>query len=319
MKAVIIAGGFGTRLRPLSNVIPKPLIPLLDRPLISHIIDSLPKCVESVILATNYKSELLEEYFKNHRGNKELLVVKEDEPLGTGGALKNVSRYIDDTFVAFNGDIISSIDVQSMIDYHLEKRGIGTIALWHANNPSDFGVVELSSDCRIEFFVEKPAPGQARSNLINAGIYVFDPKIFDYIGENFVSLEREVFPRIIGLGLYGYHFLGYWLDCGTRENFLAAQRTLLDLRGDGNYRTKLSRGAKLIPPNFLIDAEIESATIGPYVCINGPSTIGSETLISNSLIMEGTRIGKGAFVRNSIVGPNVKIEDGEFIEDKIVA
>ncbi|MDH7509003.1 MAG: NDP-sugar synthase [Methanomassiliicoccales archaeon] len=317
MKAVILAGGMGTRLRPLTNIIPKPLIPLVDKPLISHIIDSLPRYIDTVFLAVNYKKDVLEDYFKKTHGRK-VILVEEREPLGTGGALKNVSRYLDDTFVACNGDIISSIDVAAMIEEHRQKGGIGMIALWRVNDPSAFGAVSLSEDKRIELFQEKPKPGEACSNLINAGIYVFEPEILDCIGDGFVSLEREVFPKILDRGLYGYSFDGYWVDCGVRENLLEAQRILLSERGEVCLDSRIDAKARIVSPNFITDAEIGSATVGPCVCICGRSVVHDGAKVSCSLLMEGSVVGRGAVVRNSIVGPNVRVGDGEIVENSIL-
>jgi len=317
MKAVILAGGMGTRLRPLTNLMPKPLIPLVDKPLILHIIDSLPESIDTVFLAVNYMKDVLEDYFKRTPG-KEVILVEEREPLGTGGALKNVGRYLDDTFVACNGDIISSIDIASMIEEHHLKGGIGTIALWRVSDPSAFGVVSLSEDKRIELFQEKPKRGEACSNLINAGIYVFEPEILDFIGDGFVSLEREVFPKILNRGLYGYSFDGYWVDCGVRENLLEAQRILLSQRGEIHLNSKVDVKAKIIPPNFMTNAEIGPATVGPGVCICDRSVVHNGAQISNSLLMENSVVGKGAVVRNSIIGPNARVNDGETVENSIL-
>ncbi|MFA7342576.1 MAG: nucleotidyltransferase family protein, partial [Candidatus Methanomethylophilaceae archaeon] len=165
MKAVILAGGFGTRLRPLTNYIAKPLIPLLGMPLVMHIIDSMPSSVDHVIMAVNYRKQDLEDYFQTHDVGVEVTMVEESEPLGTGGALRNLQDHIDDTFLMFNGDVVCSLDQLSMLRHHESKGGMATISLWQVEDPRAFGVVELQQDGRITQFQEKPAPGEEVSNL----------------------------------------------------------------------------------------------------------------------------------------------------------
>ena len=141
MNALILAGGLGTRLRPLTNYLPKPLIPLVGKPLVMHIIDSLPKEVDSVILAVSYMRDKLEEYFKENDVGRTIILVSEEEPLGTGGAIKNVSRYLDDTFIVMNGDVVCSLDISDMLKFHKTHGGIGSMSLWTVDDPSAFGVV----------------------------------------------------------------------------------------------------------------------------------------------------------------------------------
>ena len=316
MKAVILAGGFGTRLRPLTYTVPKPLVPMVGKPLITRMIESLPQSVDTVVLAVSYMREALEEHFLSNPCGRKVVVVNEPSPLGTGGAIKNVSQFLDETFIAMNGDCVSSLDLRSLVKAHREKGGLGTIALWQVDDPSAFGVVELDKSCRIVNFQEKPKREEARSDLINAGYYVFEPEILDYIGKGQVSIEREVFPNILDYGLFGHRFTGHWMDCGTRESFLAAQAKILESEPQTSATTK---GACAIDPPNLIRSPIRNARIGPYVCIEPGVTISEGCDISNSLIMKGAVLEPCCKVSGSIIGPKIIVGKDSVIVDTIMA
>ncbi len=317
MKALILAGGLGTRLRPLTYTIPKPLVPLLGKPLVGHIIDSLPPQVDSVVLAVSYMKDVLEGYFREHDPGREVILVNEDRPLGTGGAIKNVSRYLDGTFIAFNGDVVCSLDLEAMLRYHRSHGGIGTLSLWPVEDPTAFGVVALSGQ-RIMKFQEKPKREEAASDLINAGVYVFEQEILDHIPSGVVSLERQVFPYILDQGLNGYRFDGYWIDCGTRENFLKAQRTLLDRRKYESCFRSEGR-TEINPPSFINGAILRSGKVGPYAYIEEGAILGSGCLVTDSMVMSGAEVGEGATVRGSIIGPGCRIPAGRSVENDILA
>ncbi|MBM4237843.1 MAG: NDP-sugar synthase, partial [Euryarchaeota archaeon] len=282
-----------------------------------HIVDSLPAWVDRVLLAVNYKREALEAYFETADPEGRVVLVDEPQPLGTGGALKNLGIHLDETFLAFNGDIVSSIDLARLLRNHRAKKGIGTIALWPVPDPSAFGAVGTGPGLRITMFQEKPPPGAACSDLINAGVYAFEPEILDHIGDGFVSLEREVFPKVLEHGLFGHRFEGYWIDCGTRENFLRAQRTLLDL-GGGGEEGAISDGARVTPPNFLRGIDIEEAAVGPYVSAQEGVVVRRGAEVSDSILMHGALIGEGARVQGSILGPDVAVADGAQVRDTIL-
>ncbi len=285
MKAAILAGGQGTRLRPLTEGMPKPLVPLVGKPLIRHIIDPLPAEVDTVILAVNYRKDDLQDYFDSVDIGREVILVEETEPLGTGGALKNISEYLDDTFLAFNGDIVCSLDAAMMADFHRRHGGIGTLALWKVKDPSAYGVVALDDD-RVTSFQEKPAPGEELSDLINAGVYVFEPEIFEHIPDGVVSLERDVFPNVLDRGLYGLRLEGYWVDCGTRDSYLRAQGILLKEQGVGNV-------------------------------FKAGSAVAADADVAESAVLEGASVGSKAFIRNSIICPGAKVRKGEKVVDTI--
>lgn len=318
MKAVILAGGFGTRLRPLTYSVPKPLVPLVGKPLILRMIEALPQSVDTVVLAVSYMKEALEEYFQRQPCGRKVIVVHEPSPLGTGGAIKNVAQYLDETFIAMNGDCISSLDIRSLVKAHREKGGIGTIALWQVEDPSAFGVVELDKTGRIVNFQEKPKREEALSDLINAGYYVFEPEIIDYIGKGQVSIEREVFPNILDYGLFGHRFAGHWMDCGTRESLLMAQARILDMELLPSEQTSCL-GCRIEPPNLILSDSVSNASIGPYACIEPGVLISEGCAISNSLIMRGALVEPNCTISGSIIGPKMVVGKDSNISDSILA
>ncbi|MCX6650171.1 MAG: NDP-sugar synthase [Methanomassiliicoccales archaeon] len=316
MKALILAGGMGTRLRPLTFSIPKPIVPLLGKPLVMHIIDSLPAEVDTVVLAVSYMKETLEDHFRQHDYGRQVILVNEEEPLGTGGAIRNVRKHLDGEFLCFNGDIISSLDIDAFLRFHRRMGGIGTIALWQVPDPSAFGVIRMQGE-RIVDFQEKPAPGTAASDLINAGIYAFEPEILDHIGEGVISLERAVFPRVLEQGLFGYRFSGHWVDCGTSESYLTAQSVLID-HGHNLHRPASETGSEVRGQNHLDGVKLEGCVVGPHVCAQPRSAIMSGSTVDRSTLMEGAIVGKGCRVHNCILGPGTVIEDGAVVEDKVL-
>jgi mannose-1-phosphate guanylyltransferase len=319
MKAVILAGGMGTRLRPITYSMPKPLVPLVDRPMVMHIIDSLPAEVDTVILAVSYMKDRLVEHFRMNDCGRDIILVNEEAPLGTGGALKNVAKHLDDTFFAFNGDVVCSIDLKDMLRCHRSRKGIGSIALWDVEDPTAFGVVGSDRDERIAQFQEKPKREEAVSNSINAGVYIFELDVLDRIGTGVVSLEREIFPNVLKEGLYGYRFGGHWVDCGTRENYIRAQSILLD-NGKGQVRDCVSSGpVQMFGNNYLNDVRLEGCSIGPNVVALSGVTVGKGARVNDSMLMSGVIVGEGAVVSNSLIGPGVKVNPGEIVEGTILA
>lgn len=316
MKALILAGGMGTRLRPLTFSTPKPLLPLLDRPMVMHIIDSLPEEVDTVVLAVSYMKDQLESFFREHDCGRKVVLVNEEEPLGTGGAIRNVRQHLDDTFLCFNGDIISSLDLRDLLAFHRRHGGIGTLSLWKVADPSAFGVVGLDGN-RIVDFQEKPAPGTAISDLINAGVYVFQPDLLDHIPSGVVSLERQVFPDILGKGMHGYRFQGYWVDCGTPESYLRAQTELLE--HDRTLDNAHKMGAKIIGLNYLDRTDLRGCVIGPHVCALPGSSVMEGAKVERSVLMEGAVVGRNCTVKDCLIGPGVQVAEGESVQGKVLA
>ncbi len=291
-------------MRPLTYTTPKPLLPLLNKPLIQHVIEALPDEVEEVILAANYKIEMLREFFEDLDMDQEFRIVDEPEPRGTGGAVKNVEEYLNDTFFVINSDIISSIDLKEYLDFYRSKEGVGAISAWEVEDPSEFGIMESDKEGRIKRFQEKPELEEAFSNLANAGHYILEPEVLDRIPpEKKVSMEDEIFPELLDDGLYSYGFEGYWVDCGRPSSFFKAQKALLDTRDQTD----------LVGDGSVVDTEL-----GEYVTVGEDCTIG-DCDISNSIIFDGSKIDDGCVVKDSILGYDLIVEENVKIEDSIVS
>jgi len=309
----------GTRLRPLTYRIPKPLVPVMGKPLIMHVIDSIPSEVDEIIIPISYKRDVMEEYLKTHPPGRRITLVDEPEPLGTGGAVKNVEDRIDGQFLVINGDVITSLDVASFVKFHRAKRGIASISLWPVDDPSPFGVAQLDSESRITRFQEKPKREEAFSNLINAGAYALEREVLDLIGEGFVSMEREVFPKLLDKGMYGYQFDGHWVDCGTRENLLNAFRTLMH-QDTKVSRNSVSEGAKIVGPSVIEDeAVVAGATIGPNTYVSSRCVVGPLTSINGSVLYEDVRVGARCRISDSIIDQGVSIPDGAQVTSQIIS
>ncbi|HIE33884.1 MAG TPA: nucleotidyltransferase family protein [Candidatus Altiarchaeales archaeon] len=228
-KAVILAGGKGTRMRPFTYEMPKPLIPVQGKPLLQYIIELLRKYeIRNIILSTGYLGDKIKEYFGD--GNKfgvKIEYVEEDEEMGTAGSLNLMKDKLNGTFLMFNGDVLANIDLHDLIKFHHENRGLATIALTPVRDPSRFGVANLRGN-RILEFIEKPKR-TTKSKLINAGVYVLEPQVINYVPEGKVMMESDVFPKLAADGkLYGYPFDGQWFDTGTHE---AYERAIKEWRG----------------------------------------------------------------------------------------
>lgn len=319
MKAVLLVGGMGTRLRPLTYRIPKPLLPVMGKPLIMHVIDSIPGEVDEVIVPIGYKREVMEEYLRSHPPGRRITLVDEPEPLGTGGAVKNVEEHIDGRFLVINGDVITSLDVASFLRFHRAKGGVASISLWPVEDPSPFGVAQLDGESRITRFQEKPKREEAFSNLINAGAYALEREVLDLIGDGFVSMEREIFPKLLDRGMYGFRFDGHWIDCGTRENVIGAHRTLMG-GSAAVSRNSASEGATVKAPSFVGDeAVVAGATIGPGTYVSPRCVVGPMSRVEGSVLYEDVRVGTRCRIVDSIIDQGVTVPDGAEVVSEIVS
>ena len=319
MEAIILAGGFGTRLRPLTYTRAKPLLPILNKPMIMHIIDMLPDEADKIILAVNYRKEQLEKYFKENECGKEIAINDEPKPLGTGGAVKFAEKHITDSFLVLNSDIICSLDLNKMIEFHKKKNAVSTISLWPVENVSEFGVADVKKDGKIVDFVEKPRPEEAPSNLINAGAYFLDPMVLDYIETGrLVSMEKEIFPQIIkDTGrFYGYKFHGYWMDIGRISSYLNAHRFLL----------RENKIKNCVGENCNLNGMIDKTCIGDNVIVEEKTEIkssviydnvkiGNNSVLFNCVIGENCRIGSNSILKNVVAGDNEEIKPDSNLEN----
>lgn len=329
MKAVILVGGQGTRLRPLTLGTPKPMVPLANKPFVAHVIEHLKESgIKDIIFSMGYLPEGIKSYFNDGSNwDLKLTYVIEDYPLGTAGAVKNVEEHIGDSdFLVLNGDILTDLDLQQLIDFHHNNDAVGTIALTPVEDPTAYGLVRVGDDGAVKGFLEKPSWDQIDTNLINAGTYVLRKEVLDLIPKDTeYSFERGVFPRLVGKGLYGYSSDSYWMDIGTPEKYLQAHYDILDKNVetsvseclDQDYvciqgEIKLETGAKLIPPviigeNTTIKA---GARIGRMAVIGPNCVISPGCVIEESIVQADCIIGENVKVRDSIVAKGVVIEEG---------
>ena len=322
MKAVLLVGGLGTRLRPLTYRIPKPLVPVLGKPLLMHVIDSLPPEVDEIIIPVSYKKEMMQDYLAKNPPSRKITLVDEPKPLGTGGAVKNVEDILEDqgTFLVINGDSLSSLDVAKFVQFHKEKAGVASISLWTAEDVTPFGVVDLDSNCRIKRFQEKPKQEDAFSNLINAGAYALEEEILGYVGKGFVSMERDIFPEILDDGMYGFGFEGYWIDCGKRESLLDAYWTLMGNERRSINKNSVSEGAAIKKPVIVEEgAVITGATVGPHAYISERVVVGPRSKVEGSVLFEDARVGARCNIIDSIIDSGVTIPDGADVRSEIVS
>jgi len=316
MQAVILAGGYGTRLAPLTYKRPKALLPILNKPMLHHLISSLPKGTD-IIIATNYKKEQIEEYFQKEGIN--IIINDEPQPLGTGGATKFAEKYINDAFLVLNGDIISSLNIRKFIQFHKKKKATATISLWPVKNVWEFGVVAMESDGRIIKFVEKPKKEDAPSNLINAGAYFLEPEVLDYIEiGRLVSMEKEIFPKIIedGKRFYGYTFDGFWIDVGRPQSYIDVNKMLLKMKRKKYVSGKKCRIEGILKESCIGDnvtiekkAEVKSSIIYDNVVVK------ENALLQNCIVASDCIVGKNVVMKNVVVGDGEIIEDEEFLEN----
>lgn len=315
MKALFLAGGMGTRLKPLTDNLPKPMVPMMAKPLLERNLLKLKACgVDEIILSTSYKPQKIKEYFGD--GSKlglKIHYVCEDIPLGTGGAIKNTQEFFNDTFLIFNADILSNINVLDMLKFHKDKKAAVTIAVTKVENPSLYGVIEYDADFYAESFTEKPKPSEIKSNYINAGIYIFEPNVLKEIpASKVVSIERETYPLLLSKGypIAVYKSKEYWMDIGTVEKYRQAHQDILNgsyplpelgKNLKGKYigaNTKIHSTAKINPPVY----------IGENTTIDAYSIIGPGTIVGNNC-----KIGVNCKIINSIVWDKISIQNSSNI------
>ena len=313
MQVVVLAGGVGSRLRPWTNSVPKPLLPMLDRTLLEQVIYTVPAdLIDEVVVAGGYMVEMIKSYFDSIDCDFDVRIVNETEPLGTGGALGNCRDVVSGTFACFNGDIISSLDVGKLLSLHKSNGGIGSLGLWEVDNPTRFGIVGIDDENKITKFKEKPKPAEVFSNLINAGSYIFEEDIFDYMPKGKHSLERDVFPKLAeARQLNGMQFDGYFIDAGTKESWINAVTRCID---EARYTTgnAVSNSWFASESKLSGNQRINQSMIGKQVKL-GSSTVSESTILSNSIIQNDCKIVR------SLIGRDCQIGDNCILDNVIVA
>jgi NDP-sugar pyrophosphorylase family protein len=344
MKAILLAGGKGTRLRPLTIHTPKPIVPIFNRPFLHYQLDLLKQVpeIDEVILSLNYQPRRIEEIFGD--GGESGLGIKyvvEPAPLGTAGAVRYAGESVRESVVVFNGDVLTQLDLAAVIALHRERRAKATIVLTPVENPTAYGLVETDARGNISRFLEKPNPDEITCNTINAGIYVLEPDTFDRIPKGTPwSIERSFFPSLIERGetFVAYVDRGYWIDIGTPEKYMQVHRDVMD----GRYKApafanqpsrawispeaRVEAGVAIDGPCFIDEGAIvkAGARIGPYAVIGRQCHIEEHAVVEHAIVWANSRISQEAVVRRSIlgrhchIGRSAMVEDGAVLGDKSV-
>lgn len=305
MRGMILAGGLSTRLYPLTLDVPKPLVPVMDVPVVDHIMDYLSRHdVDDLVINVHYFAEAIERYIGDGAAwNVRMEYLREPELMGSAGAVKQVAARFDETFVVIGCDDVTDVDLREAIAFHRARRAEATIVLAHADDVRQYGVVVTDGDGRIEGFQEKPAPGTERGHLVNTGIYIFEPDVLARIpaGE-FSDFGKQIFPQLLESGsrFFGVRLGGYWCDMGTpreyrRAHFDALAGKIALRRRDG---ATLSGGV-LAGPGARID---RAATIVAPACIGAGSQIASGAAVERSILWSGTSVGEDAKVVDAVLG-----------------
>ncbi len=318
MKALVLIGGLGTRLRPVTYTVPKQLIPIAGKPMLYHVLDVIPPDTEEIVLATGYKSDRIEAYVKAHPPRVPVRVVPEAEPLGTGGGLRNASDGLSDPFYLLNSDVIAQIDLAALARLHAERGGIGAMALAEVDDTRPYGVAALAGDDRITAFVEKPEPENAPSHWINAGVSVWRREVVDRIPAGRPSsFEKEVVPYVLDRAVYGFRLSGYWDDAGTPERLLRSQRLLFD--GGRGGRGDVPAGALGTGPVAVMEGAVaRGASFGPYVTLGPHAVVEPGAHVENSILMDDVHVGARATVSGSILGPGTRVAAGRRVDREIL-
>jgi mannose-1-phosphate guanylyltransferase/phosphomannomutase len=321
MKAVIMAGGEGTRLRPLTSNAPKPLLPLVNRPMMEHIVGLLKRHgIDEIVVTVAFMANAIRDYFGDgSEFGVTISYATEETPLGTAGSVRNAMTHLTERFVVISGDVLTDIDLSAIIELHDEKKALATIGLAHVDNPLEFGIVIAREDGSIERFLEKPTWGQVFSDTINTGIFVLEPEIFDYIEpDRPVDFSGEVFPRLLddGQPLYGAIAEGYWEDVGTLEAYVRAHKDILDAK------------VAVDSPGFEVRPGVwvgENADVHPDAVLAGPAVIGENcriepdaTVGEYTVLGSNVRVRNGAFLERTVVNDNVYLGDGVRLRGTVV-
>jgi NDP-sugar pyrophosphorylase family protein len=327
MKAIMLAGGKGTRLRPLTIHTPKPIVPIFERPFLHYQLDLLKQVpeIDEVILSLNYQPRRIEEIFGDgSETGLALRYVVEPAPLGTGGAVRYAGEKITESVVVFNGDVLTNVDLGAVIRLHRERKAKATIVLTPVENPAAYGLVETDADGNIQRFLEKPKPDEITCDTINAGIYVLEPETFDRIPKDVPwSIERSFFPSLIERQetFVAYVYRGYWIDIGTPEKYMQVHRDIMDGRCTAapfadkpgqswvSPQARVEEGAIIEAPCFIDEGAVikAGARIGPHAVIGRHVHVEEHAVVDRSIVWSNSRISQDAVVRHSILGRHCHI------------
>ena len=329
MKAVILVGGEGTRLRPLTFNTPKAMVPIVNRPFLEHMIEYLKgHGIDDIILTLYHLPDRIQRYFGDGSSfGIKLTYAVEDSPLGTAGAVKNVAAHLDETFFVFNGDIFTDIDLTAMMEFHRQRGSKVTIALTPVEDPTIYGVVETNAEGKVERFIEKPSRDAVTTNMINAGTYIVAPEVLSHIPKGLsFTFEQGLFPLLLERGdpVYAYQSDAYWIDIGTPEKYLKLHHDLLTGRVTRSFLGEcagkgiwVEEGCDIHPQAELEGPAVigRNCVIGSRARVKGPSAIGQDcrigsgSLIEGTIVWQNTRLGQGVSLKNCVIAENVFIGD----------
>ena len=313
MKAVVLVGGEGTRLRPLTETTPKPLLPFMNRPFLGHVLDRLAAHgVDEAILSSSYLEEEFRSFLDGHRSPPAITWITEPQPLGTSGAVAGARDRLDDTFLVLNGDVLTDLDLSALVAFHRERGAVATIALHPVEDARPYGLVDTAPDGRVLAFREKPAdpiPGR-----VNAGTYVLEPSVLDRVPPGVpASIERETYPALIAAGepVFAMVSEAYWRDLGTPAAYLQAHMDALDglVGGTTSPGPLLGRGTEIDP----------GARVGRHVVLGPGVRVAGGAVVDRSVLHGDVRVGEGAEVRDSIVGAGVAIGERARVRGSVLA
>ena len=323
---MILVGGQGTRLRPLTSTVPKPVVTLVDRPFISFMLEWLREHdVDDVIMSCGFLADSVRSVLGDGSSlGIRLRFVEEPEPRGTAGALKLAEPMLDERFLMLNGDVLTDIDLTAQVAQHEATSALATLSLVAVADPTAYGLVLLEEDRAVRDFIEKPSSDKVETNLISAGAYVLERSILDLVEpDRNVSIEREVWPRLIGKGLYGFPSESYWLDIGTPARYLQGTFDIIEGNVATAVRERLGSGflaidddarveGRVIPP-ALLQRGVEvarGAHVGSLVVLGEDVSIGAGAVVERAVILRGARIGAGCALRDCIVAADCSVGAG---------
>ena len=336
MQALILVGGHGTRLRPVTLTLPKPVIPLVDRPFIRYMIDWLARHgVDEVVMACGFLPDQLRATLGDQvPGGPRLRYVEEPEPRGTAGAIKFAEELLEDRFFALNGDSLTDLDLTALMERHISSGARATLGVHPVDDITGLGLVRSAADGEILEFLEKPDPATVDTNEVSAGMYVIEKEILDLVPpDQDVSIEREVWPRLVGDGLYSQRLEGYWMDIGTPDRYLDACWDILGRRAETEPGAKLDDQGRYVSADAdvgdatvgdlaWIDADCNvasGATIGPRAVLGAGVDVGEGATIGTSALHPSCRVGAGASVTGSILAAGAVVEDGAVVPEGSVS
>jgi mannose-1-phosphate guanylyltransferase len=316
VQALILAGGEGTRLRPLTYTVPKPVLPLAGRPHVAYVIDWLVRHgVDDVVVSCGHLAEGMRSALAALEPGVKIRYAEEPDARGTAGAIRFAEDMLGDRFLVLNGDVLCDLDLTALIEQHQRTGARATIALYPVEDPSGYGLVHRHDDGEITEFLEKPTPDQIDTDEINAGAYLLERSVLERIPpDRAVSIEREIFPELIGDGLYGIRLEGYWIDIGTPERFLEANWDILEARVETVVSDRITS-----PVLVGEDSEISSDAELRAPCVVGRnSTIEADAVIERSVLLDGCAVGAGASLANCILSGGVTVEPGAELDGAVV-